>query len=283
MKVSVIVVVKNEARFIGGLLEALYLQSYPEFEIIIVDNGSSDETERIIQSSNDKRIRYFYEPYLQGIANLRNFGIMKSKGDYIFFTDGDCKPTKYWLREGISILEKRESAGVEGRTFYESQSGITVSDYNTHQFVEGEFMCCNIAYRRDILEKVNYFDPIFKYGHEDRDLAYRVLQYGKILFHPDMLVAHQKKRLTVNALFSRAKWVQNAVDFIKRHRSYPRLKGKVLYPDRLLIIFCPFILIFVVSYRSFYDFKIGFFKYVFYIYERFLIWKYAIKNKIFII
>lgn len=283
MKVSVIVIVKNEAKFISHLLEALLNQSYQEFEIVIVDNGSTDGVDRQIKSFKDKRIKYFYEPSNCGIAASRNQGIREAIGKYIFFTDGDCIPVRNWIEEGLRVLEAGKFVGVEGKTFYESQEEITVSDYNTHQFVAGEFMSCNIAYRRDILEKVNYFDPIFKYGHEDRDLAHRVLQVGKIYFCSNMLVAHQKKKLNVEALFNRAKRVENTVDFIKKHRFYPRIKANILYPDRLFIIFCPFVLIFTVSYRTFSDFILGFFKYICYIYERLLIWKAAIKNRILVI
>jgi len=183
----------------------------------------------------------------------------------------------------LAVLEKEGFLGLEGKTYYESQPETTVSDYNTRQFLPGEFMTCNIAYRRDVLEKVNCFDPKFNYGHEDRDLAYRVLELGKIGFCPQMLVAHQKKLLTVGSLFRKARWASNAVDFIKKHKFHPRFKKRIVFPERLLIIIFPFILIFTVSYRSFYDFKIGFFKYLAYIYERLLIWRAAWRNRIFIV
>jgi len=283
MKVSVVVIAKNEGQFIDGLLEALSKQSHHDFELIFIDNSSFDKMADIVNSFNDQKIKYFYEPSTEGFAYLRNFGISKAQGNYIFFTDGDCFPDKHWIEEGLAVLEKEDFLGLEGKTYYESQSETTVSDYNTRQFLPGEFMTCNIAYRKDILEKVNYFDPKFKYGHEDRDLAYRVLELGKIGFCPQMLVAHQKKSLTVGSLFRRARWASNAVDFIKKHKVHPRLKLRILFPERLLIIIFPFVLIFTVSYRSLYDFKIGFFKYLAYIYERILIWRSAIRNRIFII
>jgi precorrin-6B methylase 1 len=98
-----------------------------------------------------------------------------------------------------------------------------------------------------------------------------------------MLVAHMQRRLTISNLFARAKWSQNAVDFIKKHKKFTGLKKNILYPERLLVIICPIILIFAVSYKSFYDLGFGFLKYFAYFYERALIWKTAIKNRIFII
>ena len=213
MKISVVLTVRNEAKFIQDLLETLSGQSYKDFEIIMVDNGSTDGTGEIIRAFSDGRLKYFYEPSLCGIAAARNLGIKEASGEYIFFTDGDCLPTKHWLKEGLEILETGEYAAVSGKTFYESETEVTVSDCNTHQFVDGQYMACNIAYRRDILEKVNYFDPVFKYSHEDADLAFRVLKLGKICFAPQMLVGHQKKRLTVSGLLNRAKRAANEVDY----------------------------------------------------------------------
>ncbi|MEE8329337.1 MAG: hypothetical protein V3R54_05345, partial [Thermodesulfovibrionia bacterium] len=179
--------------------------------------------------------------------------------------------------------------GVEGKTYYESQKKITISDSDTKQFVAGKFMTCNIAYTRKIIEKVNYFEPAFKYGHEDRDLAFRVMKFGRIYFSEDMLVSHQRKKLSVEALFNRSKRAENMVYFIKKHGIHSitdsieyRYKN-ILYPKKLLLILCPPILIVTNSYNSFYDLAFGFLNYVAIIYERVLIWKAAIKNRIFIL
>lgn len=282
MKISVVIIVKNESKYIKNCLAALFKQSYQNFEIIVINNGSTDGTVEIINSLEDKRIKCFCE-HQGGIAALRNLGVKKAIGEYIFFTDGDCIPDKHWLEEGLKVLETGEYVGVEGKTYYESQQKSTISDCSTHQFIAGEFMTCNIAYTRNILEKVNYFDPRFKYGHEDRDLAFRVLKFGKIYFSQDMLVAHQKKKLSVKALFNRARRAENMVYFIKKHGRYADIRKNILYPQKLAAILCPPLLIFAESYSTFYDLIFGFFKYVYFIYERALIWKAAIKNRIFVI
>jgi glycosyltransferase involved in cell wall biosynthesis len=283
MNISVVIIVKNESRYIKNCLEALFKQSYQDFEIIVIDNGSTDGTGEIINSLEDKRIKYFCEPSKYGIALLRNLGIKKTMGKYIFFTDGDCMPSKHWLEEGLKVLESGEYVGVEGKTYYEYQYKITISDCNTHQFIAGEFMTCNVAYTRNILEKVNYFDPLFTYGHEDRDLAFRVIKFGKIHFLQDMLVSHQKKKLSVKTLFNRAKRIENMVYFIKKHGEYTNTYKNILYPENLRAILCPPLLILSRSYGTFHDLMFGFFTYVYFIYERVLIWKAAIKNRIFII
>ena len=102
MKVSVVLVVLNEKKYIKRCIDALLRQTYMNFEIIVIDNGSTDGTGEIINSYNDERIKYFVENSKCGLSRLRNIGIEKSRGEFIFFTDGDCIPNKYWREEGLT-------------------------------------------------------------------------------------------------------------------------------------------------------------------------------------
>ena len=97
-------------------------------------------TNQLIDSLNDERIK-FYEIKNKGfISKSRNFGIEKSKGDYIFFTDSDCMVTKNWIEEGMNILVKNEVGGVEGKTVAEHQnfgaSQHFVENYETCQLYQ---------------------------------------------------------------------------------------------------------------------------------------------------
>lgn len=283
MKISVVLIVKNEAKYIKDCLDALFRQTVRDFEIVVIDNGSTDGTGEIIGGFSDERIRSFHAPALQGVAELRNRGVEKAAGDYIFFTDGDCVPNRHWLEEGLNALESKEYVGVEGKTYYEAPQMVTVSDWNVRQLVPGEYMTCNVAYSRSVLEKVNLFDPAFQHGHEDRDLAFRVLKHGRIFFSQEMIVSHQRKKLTVKALFHRARRAENKVYFIKKHGRPAGMAGMFLYPQRLLAIACPPLLFLTSSYRSPYEILLGFLKYFSYIYERLLIWRGAVKHRILVL
>jgi glycosyltransferase involved in cell wall biosynthesis len=283
VKASVVMVVRNESKRIKYCLEALLQQSWQDFEIVIIDNRSTDGTDKIVHSFEDKRIKYYYESAECGLAGLRNLGLNIAIGDYVFFTDGDCVAEKHWLEEGLKNLARAGYVGVEGRTFYESQNEISVSDCNTRQMSPGHYMTCNVAYDRKILDKAGYFDPVYKYAHEDRDLAYRVMRYGKIGFSQEMLVFHQEKKLKIGALFNRAKRAENMVYFIKKHGKNGKIPIKILYPRHLLVIFFPPLLIFTNNYRTVSDLLFGLFKYFSFVYERLIIWKAACKNRVFIV
>lgn len=283
MKVSVVLIVFNEKRYIKKCIDALVRQTFWDFEIIVIDNGSTDGTGEIINSYRNARINYFVENSRCGLSNLRNIGIERSEGEYVFFTDGDCIPNKYWLEEGVRTLQDRKYIGVEGKTYYESAK-TTISNVVMESY-KGYYLTCNIGYRRETLDKINYFNPRFIYGHEDRDLAIRSLKYGELYFSEDMIVVHQLKKLTIKRLFALAKRAGDMVCLLKIHGkgSGVKLRMNILYHNNLLIILCPPLLILGRTLRSRDDIVIAFFQYFAYIYERFVICKAAIENRIFIV
>jgi len=290
MKASVLLVVKNEDAYIKKCVDSLLKQTFQDIEIIVLDNGSTDGTKSKIMSFDDPRITYLHEASVPGIAGLRNICVRAAKGDYLFFTDGDCVPGRHWIEEGAKALMDQDVLGVEGATYYQSSKKISIRDSNVYQYDPGEFMTCNIAYRRDAVLKAGLFDKAFRIGHEDRDLALRIMKSGKIAFCPEMLVAHQKKTLNIKGLFHRAKRVKDMVHLIKihslneqhKHGQQDRWSSRVLYPRKLIFILFPPLLILTERYVSIKDIVFGICKYFSYIYERLLIWRSAIKERIFL-
>ena len=88
MKFSIIVPTYNREKYINRCIDSVLNQEYTDLELIIIDDGSTDNTENIISKYDDKRIKYFKNTN-HGIGYSRNFGIDKSTGDYIFFLDSD--------------------------------------------------------------------------------------------------------------------------------------------------------------------------------------------------
>lgn len=88
--VSVIVPVYNNESYVEKCLKSIFVQTYKNIEIIVVNDGSKDESENIIRqlASMDDRIKYYFQPN-KGVSAARNLGIKKAKGDYICFVDGD--------------------------------------------------------------------------------------------------------------------------------------------------------------------------------------------------
>ena len=110
MKVSIIIPTYNRGSFIRDTIESIVDQSYFDWELIIVDDGSLDETRSIVAEyiGKDKRIHYYLRPSLlpKGANSCRNFGLLKSKGDYIKWMDSDDILVKDCLDLQVSILEE---------------------------------------------------------------------------------------------------------------------------------------------------------------------------------
>ena len=88
MKLSIIIPTYNRSKYISKCIDSVLSQTYKNIEIIVIDDGSTDNTEEIIKNFNDKRIKYFKNTN-HGIGYSRNFGLDKATGDYIFFLDSD--------------------------------------------------------------------------------------------------------------------------------------------------------------------------------------------------
>ena len=103
MLVSIILVIKNEALHIQKCIESLLKQSYKNFEIIVLDDQSTDETLDLVNSFKSTKIKIFStkRTHLKGHANRRNYALSKSKGEFLFFTDGDCVTHYNWIKEGL--------------------------------------------------------------------------------------------------------------------------------------------------------------------------------------
>lgn len=87
-KISIIIPLYNKEKFIRSTIQSILQQDFQDFEIVIVDDGSKDNSAKIIKSFTDLRIRLVQQRN-QGVSAARNRGINEAQGDYIFFLDAD--------------------------------------------------------------------------------------------------------------------------------------------------------------------------------------------------
>src|SRR5205823_5994598 len=109
-KVSVIVAAYNAERTLKTCLDSLQQLNYPEYEIILVDDGSTDSTSRI--ASLYPGIRIFRHSQNLGLSNARNTGIAAAMGEIIAFTDSDCRADEDWLHYLVGDLLNSEFVGI---------------------------------------------------------------------------------------------------------------------------------------------------------------------------
>jgi len=285
--ISVLLIAYNDELLIGEAISSILKQTYKNFELIIIDDCSRDSSYKIAQSFKDKRIRLFHNDTNQGISKNRNKSVSLARYPYLFFTDTDCIVDKDWLKEGLKTLKQKDCMGVEGFTYYVSIGyKPTLSDKppGTAE-TPGEYMTCNMAYKKSAIDRVSGFNEIFGY-HSDRELAIKVKNIGKIIYNRKMIVKHQKKVWTIREFVKSGERTKSRVLLYKYARESKFIWLRILYVKNLLkILFPPAIIISVIRSRlkTWTDIKLIPFIYIRIVYERYCIWKTAIKEKIFVI
>jgi GT2 family glycosyltransferase len=109
--VSVVIPTYNRAHLIGRTIDSVLAQSYPNVELVIVDDGSKDDTRGVIAGKYDQRVRYFAKPN-GGPASARNFGFREARGDYVALLDSDDTWHPWKLTLQIGCMEKHRQLGM---------------------------------------------------------------------------------------------------------------------------------------------------------------------------
>jgi len=220
-KISYIISTRNRSKSLIRCLASVGKLSYPDWEIIIVDNGSTDNTITIIrefQSNSSVPVKLVEEPR-PGVSYGRNAGIRASEGEIIAFSDDDCYPASDFLENIFSVFEKENDVGyVSGRIELYDPDDAPVSihtDKNTrylapYRYIRGGLVWgANMAFRRSVLDEIGLFDVRLGPGTnfpsaEDRDLAMRASLAGfKGKYCPEIVVYHHHGRKSgdVQALY----------------------------------------------------------------------------------
>jgi glycosyltransferase involved in cell wall biosynthesis len=207
MRFSLIIPAFNRKNTLHQCLTAVLAQDYSDYEVIVVDDGSTDGTSEMI-ASEFPGVRYIRQAN-RGPAAARNLGIREATGDIVAFTDDDCLPPADWLaclRQGYERYP--EAAGGGGSLIappnllatnvfarYERYNGCEVY-HSGEQDYYGGFECpaggtANMSYRRAVLLEVNGFDEGFPVAAgEDADLKLRICNLNYRLFYVPVWVTH---------------------------------------------------------------------------------------------
>lgn len=182
---SVIIPAYNSGEFIANALESVLLQGFQDFEIIVVDDGSTDITKQVIEQfrKKDERIRYYYQEN-QGVSVARNAGIAKAVGEYIAFLDSDDTLEPVFLETMYSYI--RTSPGDlyysgcycrrEGKIVRKIPEDFEVGDPLLHVLRGGNL--ANVGcwcIRRTFLSEINLRFPVDCYCGEDIEFFHKLL------------------------------------------------------------------------------------------------------------
>ena len=206
-RVSVVVASYNGERTLKACLDSLERLNYPDYEVILVDDGSTDATRQIALAHPN--VRYFRHEKNLGLSVARNTGIAAATGEIIAFTDSDCRADEDWLYYLVGDLLESEFAGMGGPNLLPPEDSPVAAAVMASPGGPAHVMLtdrqaehipgCNMAFYKWALEQIGGFDPIFRQAGDDVDLCWRLQQAGlKIGFSPAAFVWHYR-RSTIGA------------------------------------------------------------------------------------
>ncbi len=198
--VSVIVCCYNAATTLDECLRSLKALRYPNFEVIVVDDGSRDGTHSVVERHGVRCIRVLNG----GLSGARNLGIQNARGEIIAFIDADASADPEWLYYVVAGLEENEAFAVGGPNISPPRDGFTAQCVDespgnpTCVLVDNEraehIAGCNMAFRRQAFELVGLFDSQHRAAGDDVDLCWRLLAAEKrIAYHSSALVWHHRR------------------------------------------------------------------------------------------
>jgi len=216
--ISTVITVYNKQNTILRTLESLLVQPVDFKEIIVVDDGSIDNSAKIINEFSEKyrNIKYVFQNN-QGVAKSLNTGLKMVSSDFIAVLDGDVELNNNWISKLMPYFSSQggdeKIAGVSGLTKVMNSKNIwsALAGYNVEyrqskinqEFVD-HLSTTNTIYRKSVLDKIGLFDPDFRYG-QDNELSYKIISAGYKLvlsqktfclhFWPESFIGYIKQRM----------------------------------------------------------------------------------------
>ena len=270
MRLSIIILTWNSEHLLRKCLSSIQANTtLNDYEIIIIDNNSTDGTREFLKSIDSKdSYQIIFNSYNKGVGPARNQGIRIAKGEYILILDVDTVVTGNAIDRLVRYLDNTTKCGlvaakmtdIDGSLQYTCRKYPTIiskflrrvpfnwaqellSEEEMHDWdhacireVDYVIGACQLI-RRSVVEEVGLLDENIFYGPEDIDFCLRVWQAGyKVVYNPEAIIIHDEQRITKRKLLNRISWghAKGLVYFFWKHKYL--LSRKSLYksiPDNI--------------------------------------------------
>jgi GT2 family glycosyltransferase len=199
-RISVVVATYNGSRTIADCLDGCTQLKYPDYEVIVVNDGSTDATADIARKFD---VRLINTPN-NGLSRARNRGLDAATGEIIAYIDDDARPDEHWLRFIAHALATSDHVGIGGPNIVPvddpplAQCVANSPGGPTHVLITDQLAehipGCNMAFRVDRLREVGGFDEQFRIAGDDVDVCWKLQARGWTLgFHPAAVVYHHRR------------------------------------------------------------------------------------------
>lgn len=208
MKISLVIIAYNEEKYIGQCLKSVLKNVTGFFEIIVVNNASTDKTESIARGFHE--VRVVNEPS-KGITKARQRGLLEAKGDIIAFIDADTKMPKGWVDKiGYFFKKYPQTVCLSGPYIYYDTSFFSkfmiwlyyvILAWPAYFLMGYMVVGGNFAARKNALQAIGGFDLNIRFYGEDTDIARRLHKVGKVKFIPKFYMYSSARRLKGEGAF----------------------------------------------------------------------------------
>ncbi len=259
VRVSIIILNWNGRHLLDDCLSSVLAQSYDDFEVIIVDNGSTDGSPQWI-AEHYPQVRLERLSENRGFCGGNNFGISRSRGEYIVLLNNDTKVDENWLEPLVSTMDFDATiAACDSKVLYFDQpdliwmcgaqyavsGSVTGRGHLERDGVQYSTVCdvfaavaCSAMYRRFVFDQIGWLDEDFFAGYEDIDLSFRSRLLGyRIVNVPESRVYH---KVSATHVFNSPEYVYHG----QRNVDYVYIKNM---PFKLFIKYLPLHLVYMLG------------------------------------
>jgi len=181
-EVSVIIPCYNQGAYLDEAVESVLAQTFRDFEIVIVNDGSTDEvTNRLLADYRKPQTRVIHTDN-QGVAMARNSGIREARGKYILPLDADDRIAPPYLAKAVAVLESDPQVGIVycmADCFGARQGRWMVPNFSLRGMLLTNLIFCSALYRKEDWERTGGYNPNMRTGWEDWDFWLSLLELGR--------------------------------------------------------------------------------------------------------
>lgn len=223
IKVSVIVPCYNYGVFIAECLNSIKSQTFKEWECIVVDNASTDNTKDVVKKfvDEDNRFKYIFTE-VKGVSHARNLGVSQSSGKYILPVDADDKIHPALIEKALSVHESNEQIMVvysDAELFGNSSGTWILPEYSFKSLLIENSIFCTAMYKRVDFDKVKGYNENMKEGFEDWDFWISMLVGGgKVYKIPEVLFYYRIRENSRNSSLDHSKQLRLRELVFKNHQ-----------------------------------------------------------------
>jgi glycosyltransferase involved in cell wall biosynthesis len=221
--VSIVLPTYNQARYLPAALEGVLAQTYSDWELIVVNDGSTDGTAEVLAGYQQQTDFTLIEQENQGLPRALNAGFSRARGRYLTWTSSDNVMMRDMLQVLVRALDDNPDVGLVYADFYlvDDQGGdlgrFNTVAYDPHWLLYTNLVHCCFLYRRRCMERIGEYDPEFSYS-EDWEYWVRMSQYCRMKRVPQALYRYRLHEESLTGDIERGEAGAGYADFAARIR-----------------------------------------------------------------